>query len=192
MAVANEIPKSRLTLRYRTDVDGEKADMELPFRLMVMGDFSQGTSKDQKTPLEQRQIRNFDGKNLNSVMADMGMSVEVSVPNRIDGNGEVDVRLPITSMRSFEPEAIIEAVPKMKALLRLRKVLNEVQGNMDNRREFRDLVRQLGSNPEAAEALKKELEALGYNSFRVPNPAEAKAAEGGDAGGEKAPEGGGG
>jgi len=178
MAAANEIPKSRLTLRYRTDVDGEKADLELPFRLMVMGDFSGGTSKDQQTPLESRQVRNFDGRNLNSVMADMGMSVAVSVPNKLSGNGEMDLNLSITSMKSFEPEAIIDAVPQMKALLRLRKILNEVQGNMDNRKEFRDLVRQLGSNPEAAEALKKELEALGYNSFRVPNPADVNTADG--------------
>ncbi|MEY3881501.1 MAG: type secretion system contractile sheath small subunit [Pseudomonadota bacterium] len=46
MAIQDEIPKSRLTLRYKTEVNGQPEDMTLPMRLLITGDFSQGSSTD--------------------------------------------------------------------------------------------------------------------------------------------------
>ncbi len=168
MAITDEIPKSRLTLTYRTNVYGTPEDVTLPFRLLIMGDLSQGTSKDRKVDLDQRHIRQLDGKNLNSVMKDMNMSVKVSVPNRIDPDRSesLEVTLPITGMKSFTPAEIAENVPKVRALLLLKKLLLEVQSNLDNRKEFRQLLRQLAQDPSAAEALKEELK--GFDDFKVP------------------------
>ncbi len=59
MAIQDEIPKSRLTLRYKTEVNGRPEDLSLPMRFMVMGDFSKGGSKDRKMDLEERQVRNM-------------------------------------------------------------------------------------------------------------------------------------
>ena len=169
MAVNDEIPKSRLTLTYRTDVHGEPEDVTLPFRLMIMGDLSGGTSKDSKLDLDQRKIRNLDGKNLNAVMKDMDMSVKFSVENKIDPSEaeEIAVELPINSMDSFSPKEIAENIPKVKALILLRKLLMEVQGNLDNRKEFRRLIQALGENPEAVAALKEQL--AGFDSYAVPS-----------------------
>ena len=61
MAIQDEIPKSRLTLRYKTEVSGQPEDLTLPMRLLVTGDFSLGTSKDRKVDLEERRLRNMDG-----------------------------------------------------------------------------------------------------------------------------------
>ena len=181
MAVNDEIPKSRLTLTYRTDVHGEPEDVTLPFRLLVMGDLSGGTSKDAKVDLDQRGIRNLDGKNLNSLMNDMDMSVSLSVPNKIDPENaeELNIELPINSMKSFTPAAIAESVPKVKGLKLLRKLLLEVQGNLDNRKEFRRLISALSEDTEAVKALREELKA--FDSYKVPaGPAAAPeaAAEG--------------
>jgi type VI secretion system protein ImpB len=169
MAVNDEIPKSRLTLTYRTSVQGKNQEVSLPYRLLVMGDLSGGTSTDRKTDLDQREIRNLDGTNLNQVMADMNMSVKFKVDNRIDperGGEEMAVDLPVTSMKSFQPAQIARSVPKVRALLLLRKLLLEVQGNLDNRKEFRKLVRQLAQSEEAVQALLKQLE--GFESFKLP------------------------
>jgi type VI secretion system protein ImpB len=168
MAITDEIPKSRLTLTYRTNVNGTPEDMTLPFRLLIMGDLSNGTSKDRAVDLDQRSIRQLDGKNLNSLMADMKMSVSVSVPNRIDPDKSesLAVTLPIEGMKSFTPAEIAEHVPKIKALLLLRKLLLEVQNNLDNRKEFRTLLRQLAENPEAAAAVREEL--AGFDDFKLP------------------------
>lgn len=169
MAINDEIPKSRLTLTYRTDVHGEKEDVQLPFRLLVMGDLSNGTSKDRQSDLDQRQIRTLDGTNLNAVMADMGGSMSFSVPNRIDPEKaeELPVELPINSMKSFTPAKVAEGIPKVRALLLLRKLLLEVQGNLDNRKEFRKLLRAMASDDEAVKALVSQL--AGFENFKVPS-----------------------
>jgi type VI secretion system protein ImpC len=48
-------------LTYRTNISGTPVSQRLPFRVLVLGDFSGGTSKiNVRPPLEQRQIRSFD------------------------------------------------------------------------------------------------------------------------------------
>ena len=57
MSIQDEIPKSRLTLKYKTDVNGQPEDVTLPLRMAILGDFSGGTSTDRKVDLEERRIR---------------------------------------------------------------------------------------------------------------------------------------
>lgn len=135
MAITDEIPKSRLTLTYRTTVHGEPEDVQLPFRVLVMGDLSGGTSVDRKVDLDQRALRGLDGKNLDSVMRDMKISLKLAVENKIDPDkaSDISVELPISSMKSFTPAEIAQNVPKIKALTVLKKLLLEVQANLDNR-----------------------------------------------------------
>jgi type VI secretion system protein ImpB len=168
MAITDEIPKSRITLTYRIPQGIEQKEVNLPFRVLILGDLSTGSSKDRKLELDKRDIRRLDGKNLNKVMADMNMSVECTVQNRIDpGNAEtIAVKLPITSMKSFTPAEIARNVPKIRALRLLKKLLLEVQANIDNSKDFRKLLRALAGNEDAAGELKKQLE--GFESFQLP------------------------
>ena len=59
-------------------------------RLLVMGDFSGGSSKDRKDDLEDRKLRSVSGKNIDSLMEDMKMSVSFTVPNMINPDVEAD------------------------------------------------------------------------------------------------------
>jgi type VI secretion system protein ImpB len=167
MAITDEIPKSRITLTYRTEVHGEREDVALPFRVLVMGDLSNNTSKDRKLDLDQRQLRGLDGKNLDAVIKDMGMSLKMTVPNKInpqEGAGEMEIDLPIKGIKSFSPAEIARNVPKLKALLLL-----EAQANLDNRKDFRKLMRDLATNKDAITALKGELQ--GFETFKLPQRA---------------------
>lgn len=169
MAITDEIPRSRITLTYRTRVHGEPEDVTLPFRVLVMGDLSNGTSKDRKLELDKRQIRKLDGKNLDEVMKDMGLSLSFSVPNRINpktGGEEMEVSLPVTSMKSFLPAEVAKGVPRIKALLLLKKLLLEAQANFDNRKEFRNLLRQAAESPATIEALAKEMPK--FETYKLP------------------------
>ncbi len=168
MAVQDEVPKSRITLRYRTEVNGTPEDVDLPLRLLVLGDFSQGSSADRKVDLEERKLRNLDGTNTGSVMKDMKMSVQLQVPNKIDpANSEnIDVNLAIQSMKSFSPDEVAKNIPKLRALLTLKKLLQEVESNIGNSKDFRKLVSDLYANPEAYNKLKEELK--GFEGFKLP------------------------
>ena len=55
MAIQDQLPKSRITLTYRTTINGEQETVNLPLRLLVFGDFSLGSSEDRKIDLEDAQ-----------------------------------------------------------------------------------------------------------------------------------------
>ncbi len=174
MAIQDEIPKSRLTLRYKTEVNGQPENITLPFRLLITGDFSLGTSKDRKVDLEERRIRNIDGTNIDSVMKDMGIKLKFSVANKIDPehSEDMNVELPIESMNSFSPDEVAKHVPKLKGLLMMKRLLEEVLSNVDNRKEFRKLLNDLLSNEEALAKVLEQLKA--YESLRLPSSITSK------------------
>lgn len=169
MAIQDEIPKSRLTLRYKTEVNGQPEDISLPMRLMVTGDFSRGSSTDRKLDLDERRVRNLNGTNTDSVMKDMGMSLKFTVENKIDPEREEDLQisLPIDSMKSFSPDQVAEHVPKLKGLLTLKQLVGEMLTNVDNRKELRKLMDELMSNPENLEKVLADLK--GFESFKLPS-----------------------
>ena len=169
MAIQDEIPKSRLTLRYKTEVSGQPEDITLPLRLLVEGDFSQGSSKDRQVDLEERRLRNMDGTNTDAVMKDMGMSLKFAVPNKVDPetSEDMNVEIPVESMRSFSPDHVAKHVPKLKGLLQMKKLLEEVVSNVDNRKEFRKLLNELLGNEEALAQMMEQLK--GYESLKLPS-----------------------
>jgi type VI secretion system protein ImpB len=169
MAIQDEIPKSRLTLKYKTEVEGETEDQTLPLRLLVTGDFSLGNSKDRKVDLDERRIRNMDGTNTNAIMKDMGMSLSFAVANKVNPEEEEDmqVNIPIDSMNSFSPDQIAKHVPKLKGLLMLKKLMEETLANVDNRKEFRKLLNDLMSDEEALKNMMEELK--GFEGYKLPS-----------------------
>lgn len=168
MAIQDEIPKSRLTLKYRTEINGQPEDVNLPLRLLLMGDYSLGSSTDRKQDLDERRLRALDGRNTDAVMKDMGIRVNFSVPNKIDPDKEEDlqVSIPIESMKGFSPDQVANHVPKVKGLLMLKQLLEEVSSNVDNRKEFRKLLGDLLGNQEALAKMLEELK--GFDSFKLP------------------------
>jgi len=169
MAIQDEIPKSRLTLRYKTEVNGQLEDMTLPLRLLITGDFSQGSSTDRKLDLDERRIRNLDGTNTDEVMKDMGLGLNFTVENKIDPEREEDLQisLPINSMKSFSPDQVAEHVPRLKGLLTLKQLIGEMLTNVDNRKEFHKLLDELMSNPENIQKVLADLK--GFESFKLPS-----------------------
>lgn len=159
MAVQDEIPKSRLTLTYRTEINGQPETVNLPLRLLVMGDFSLGTSKDRKVDFEERRMRPIEGGNLNGLMKDMQMNLSYTVENKVDPDksAELDVQLPIESMKSFSPDEIVKHVPKLKALLLLKKLLLEAESNVSNKKAFQKLLADLYANEAAFKKVLEEL-----------------------------------
>ncbi len=168
MAIQDELPKSRLTLTYKTEVEGEPETVNLPMRLMVMGDFSLGTSKDRKVDLDERRLRSLDGRNTDGIMKDMGMKIKMTVPNKIDPakDEDMEVEIPITKMRSFNPDEIANNIPKVRSLQLLKKLLLEAQSNLSNKKEFRNLLAELYANPESYQKVLGELK--GYDAFKLP------------------------
>lgn len=176
MSIQDEIPRSRINLRYRTEINGAAQMLELPFRVMILADLSCGSSVDRQVDIDTRRLRSLDDKNIDSVMENMRMSISFKVKNCLDRASEdqLDVQLPIRNRKSLNPDAVAASIPKVRSLLLLRKLLLEMQANIDNRKDLRRLVQEIWSNPEHLKTLQKELEAL--SQYRLPNVGKALAA----------------
>ena len=174
MPIQDKLPKSRITLVYRTKINGQPEDVKLPFRVVVLGDFSQGSSKDRQLDLDERAMRSVTGSNINELMKDMGMSISFDVDDKVsaDGQGKMQVELPIDRMKSFHPDEIVHHVPKLKALMLLRKLMMEMQSDIDNRKELRRTLYELFSNKEQLQKLLESDELKSYASMRLPTPAK--------------------
>lgn len=184
MAIQDELPQSRITLKYRTTINGQEEDIKLPMRTMVLGDFSMGTSKDRQEELEERRLRTLDGTNrVDDLIKDMGITLNVEVPNKINPDkDDIKLSVPITSLKSFSPDEVAQHVPQVKALLLLKTLLLEMQSNIDNRRDLRKLIQEICANPEAMQKTLAELK--GYEQLKLPTqvaPAATDAAADADA-----------
>jgi type VI secretion system protein ImpB len=180
MAIQDDIPRSRITLKYRTTIQGEPADVELPLRFLVMGDFSRGSNPNDP---EDRKAASVSGANIDEVMKSMNLFVELEVPSLVD-EGPKTVKIPIEGMHSFSPDSIAMQLPEVRTLLLVRKLLTELQAAMANQKNLRKALKGLSNQDQLAQ-LVRELEAAGYGGLRLPEPPR-KASEA-DAGAEVAP-----
>lgn len=149
-------PKERVNIVYRPATGGAKEEVELPLRILVMGDF---TGKPDDRPVEEREPVNVDKDNFSEVMKAQGLGLDITVPNKVSGepDEEMNVKLKFESLKDFGPEAIARNTPELNRLLELREALTSVKGPLSNMPEFRKKLQKLIRDDEARERLLKEL-----------------------------------
>ena len=149
-------PKERVNIVYRPATGDAQEDVELPLKMLVMGDF---TGKADDRPLEDREPTNIDKDNFNEVLKAQGLGLEMTVPNKISGEPDEDmnVSLKFESLKDFGPEAIAKNTPELNRLLELREALGSLKGPLSNLPAFRKKIQELVKDEAAREKLLKEL-----------------------------------
>lgn len=127
------------------------AEPELPFRMLVMGDFSM---KQDKRAIEERQPLDVNKSNFDSVMQSFNLALNVSVPDRISGVGEMPVNLKFGTLKDFRPEAIARQVPQLKSLLELREAMKALRPVMGDKNAQKELIAAIKDEGVRAEILK--------------------------------------
>jgi type VI secretion system protein ImpB len=149
-------PKERVNIVYRPATGEAKEEVELPLKVLVLGDFNQ---RPDDRPLENREPINVDKDNFNEVLKAQNLSLQLNVPNKISGKPEEEmkVKLQFSSAKDFQPEAIAEQVPELKRLMELRNALLSLGGPLTNIPEFRKKVSELVKDEATRKQLLKEL-----------------------------------
>jgi type VI secretion system protein ImpB len=149
-------PKERVNIVYKTYTGDAEEEIELPFRFLVMGDF---TGREDSTPIEERQPINIDKDNFNDVLAAQNVTVQMNVPNKLSEQegDELAVQLSFRSMRDFTPDRICQQVPELKSLVELRDALTVLKGPLGNVPAFRKRLQAVLDDPEAQKRLMSEL-----------------------------------
>jgi type VI secretion system protein ImpB len=113
-----------------------------------------------------RSIAGLD--NIDGLIKDMNMSLNFKVPNKVDpdNSAELDVSIPIDSMKSFNPYEVAKNVPKLRGLLMLKTLLQEADSNIQNKKALRHLIEELYGSGAAYEKLLEQLK--DFKDFRIP------------------------
>lgn len=154
----NEVPKARVNLTLDLHTGGARKKVELPLKLVVMGDYSNGK---EQCPLSEREKININNNNFNSVLADINPVVNLCVENTVAGQGNKDdLTLSFGSMADFEPEQVARQIPQLCAMLAMRNLLRDLKSNLLDNATFRKELEIILKDPSLSETLRGELSAL--------------------------------
>jgi type VI secretion system protein ImpB len=149
-------PKERVNIVYKPATGDAKEEVELPLKVLVMGDFS---LKDDPTPVEDRKAINVDKDNLGDVLEAQNVDLNINVKNTLsdEPDAQMSLNLDFKSFKDFEPDAIIQKVPELKQLLDLREALTALKGPLGNVPAFRKKIQDLIQDEGTRERLLSEL-----------------------------------
>ncbi|HIP51206.1 MAG TPA: type VI secretion system contractile sheath small subunit [Campylobacterales bacterium] len=148
----SESPKERINITYKPKTGGLSEEIEIPYKVMVLGEFNPNA---EKQVIEEKKVININKGNFNEVLEKQGISIGFSVDDKLSGDedSEITVDLKINSMKDFSPESIVENVDELKKLMELRASLVALKGPLGNMPAFRDAI----SNAISDDAERKKL-----------------------------------
>ena len=149
-------PKERVNIVYRPATEGAQAEVELPLKLLVLGDY---TLRDDDTPLEDLEPVAVDKDNFDHVLAAQAPRLRLQVPDMLQRQRgrtlQVDLRF--ARLDDFSPDALLAQVPQLHALMELREALKALKGPLSNIPAFRRKLQQIAAEPELRRRLAAEL-----------------------------------
>ncbi|WGW01261.1 type VI secretion system contractile sheath small subunit [Vibrio sp. YMD68] len=149
-------PKERINIKYIPATGDAQAEVELPLKTLVVGDFK-GYTED--TPLDERSTVSVDKNNFESVMRESELSLITSVSNKLndDKDTELPVELNFKSLADFTPDSIANQIPELNKLIELREALVALKGPLGNIPAFRERLQDLLHSQESRDKLLQEL-----------------------------------
>jgi type VI secretion system protein ImpB len=149
-------PKERVNIVYKPATGNAQAEVELPLKILMVGDYTQRADD---RPVEDRKPINIDKDNFNQVLAEQKLSLDVNVPDKLsqEKDAEMNVNLKFKKLKDFEPESIANQVPEMRQLLQLRTALNALKGPLGNIPAFRKKIQSMLGDDTSRSKLMQEL-----------------------------------
>jgi type VI secretion system protein ImpB len=149
-------PKERINIKYVPATGDAQAEVELPLKTLVVGDFK-GCTED--TPLDERNTVSVNKNNFTSVMRESELRLTTSVENMLsdDKNSELPIKLNFNSLDDFSPDSIANQVPELNKLIELREALVALKGPLGNIPAFRERLQALLHSQESRDKLLQEL-----------------------------------
>ena len=154
----NEVPKARVNIKLDLHTGGAQKKVELPLKLMVMGDNSNGS---EQRPLSERGKININKNNVDSVLGEFSPGLKLAVENTLpDEAADTAVELSFQRLKDFEPEQVARQVPQLRALLAMRNLLRDLKSNLLDNATFRNELERILKDDSLSSELQAELAAL--------------------------------
>lgn len=149
-------PKERINISYKPATGNAKEGVELPFKAVVLGDF---LGRPDDRAMEEREPVDVNKNNFDDVMADAGLRLNFSVKNYLDQqeDSEINVDIDIKSMKDFEPDNLMKAIPELRRVYELRESLMALKGPLGNNPQMRRTIMAMIKDKDKRDRLIKEL-----------------------------------
>jgi type VI secretion system protein ImpB len=154
----NEVPKARVNIKLDLHTGGAQKKVELPLKLMVLGDYSNGR---EDRALSERTKININKNNFDSVLAEFAPALKLTVENTFAADGSnASVDLNFQKMKDFEPEQVARQIPSLRALLATRNLLRDLKSNLLDNATFRLELERIVKDETLSDELRAELAVL--------------------------------
>jgi type VI secretion system protein ImpC len=134
-AIGSVAPGERVNIVYRSQVGGVETEVELPLKLLILGDF---TSRDDDALFEERRSFIVNEHNFNQVINDLDIELSFAVANHLAGGPphERHIQLRIKSLSDFSPRHLAHIDPVLKQALEFRQILLGLRNRGPEHSEF--------------------------------------------------------
>ncbi|QGU15522.1 type VI secretion system contractile sheath small subunit [Leclercia sp. 119287] len=154
----NEVPRARINLKLALHTGGAQKKVELPLKLLTVGDFSNGK---EKRPLSEREKVNVNKNNFDSVLSELNPEINLAVQNTLAGQvSEENIQLQFSCIKDFEPEQVARQIPQLRAMLAMRNLLRDLKSNLLDNATFRKELEKILKDPALSQELRDEMSAL--------------------------------
>lgn len=142
----------RVQINYDVELYGAEKKVELPFVMGVMSNLS-GNPVEPLPPVADRSFVEISVDNFDDRLRGMKPRVAFQVPNRLTGEGNVNVELRFESMQDFSPGAVAKNVAPLAKLLEARTQLANLITYMDGKTGAEELLTRLLKDPALLQSL---------------------------------------
>lgn len=152
-----EIPKARINITLDVETGGALKKKELPLKLLVLGNFSEGKTQGS---VATRERINIHKNNFDQVLNDLSPSLKLNVPNTLKkDSSELSIDLNFKQFKDFHPDEIISQIPQLKKLISMRNLLKDLKSNLIDNHAFRKELEKLAQDKNALIHIREELKA---------------------------------
>ncbi|CAN1505111.1 COG3516 Predicted component of the type VI protein secretion system [Burkholderiaceae bacterium] len=148
----------RVQITYDVEIGNAFEKKELPLVVGLMADLS-GQPENPLPKFKERRFVEIDRDNFNDVMTKIAPRLDISVPDTLKGEGNLKVELHFNQIDQFEPESIVNQIPRLARLLEARQQLRDLLGKLDGNDELDALLENILQNTEDLKQLKGSTEA---------------------------------
>ena len=142
----------RVQIEYDVELYGAQKKVQLPFVMGVLSNLS-GNPKEPLPPVADRNFLEISVDNFDERLKAMKPRVTMQVPNKLTGEGNLNVELHFEKMEDFNPGVLAASVPSLAKLLEARQHLANLVTYMDGKTGAEELVARILKDPGLLQAL---------------------------------------
>lgn len=132
-------PKERINISYKPATGNARESVELPFKLVVLGDF---LCRQDDRIVEDREPVTINKNNFDDVMSDAKLKLNISVKNHMDQkeDSEININIDVNSLKDMEPDSLMKSIPELRRVYELRESLLALKGPLGNNPQMRRAI----------------------------------------------------